>query len=174
VWSYVCDVRRWPEWAPTVHKAWVDGAAPLQPGGIVQTYEPVPTQALDAASCQAGMLTRVDLSARKAPGAGAVRATAAAEQRAALADDDRTDSDERTGGGHAVGSNGSRSGASASGRSSPWSDRAAKARGVMSTARVGPQAAPAQRHVLIVTIRVRLPILIPRFHSGNAERYLWK
>jgi hypothetical protein len=36
VWGYVCDVGRWPEWAPTVHKAWVDGGAPLQPGSRVE------------------------------------------------------------------------------------------------------------------------------------------
>ncbi len=36
VWAYVCDVRRWPEWAPTVLECWVDGGAPLQPGSRVE------------------------------------------------------------------------------------------------------------------------------------------
>src|SRR5689334_12928216 len=36
VWAYVCDVGRWPEWAPTVLECWVDGGAPLQPGSRVE------------------------------------------------------------------------------------------------------------------------------------------
>jgi Polyketide cyclase / dehydrase and lipid transport len=36
VWAYLCDVGRWPEWAPTVHEAWVAGGAPLQPGSRVE------------------------------------------------------------------------------------------------------------------------------------------
>ena len=36
VWAYVCDVRRWPEWAPTVLECWVRGGAPLQPGSQVE------------------------------------------------------------------------------------------------------------------------------------------
>jgi Polyketide cyclase / dehydrase and lipid transport len=35
VWAYVCDVRRWPEWAPTVLECRVRGGAPLQPGSRV-------------------------------------------------------------------------------------------------------------------------------------------
>ena len=35
VWAYVCDVGRWPEWAPTVREAWPSGGAPLQPGAQV-------------------------------------------------------------------------------------------------------------------------------------------
>jgi len=35
VWAYVCDVGRWPEWAPTVLECWVRGGAPLQPGSQV-------------------------------------------------------------------------------------------------------------------------------------------
>src|SRR5215469_14610806 len=35
VWEYVCDVRRWPEWAPTVLECWVHGGGPLQPGSRV-------------------------------------------------------------------------------------------------------------------------------------------
>jgi hypothetical protein len=35
VWAYVCDVGRWPEWAPTVLECRVRGAAPLQPGARV-------------------------------------------------------------------------------------------------------------------------------------------
>ncbi len=36
VWAYVCDVGRWPEWAPTVLECWVRGGAPLQPGSQVE------------------------------------------------------------------------------------------------------------------------------------------
>jgi hypothetical protein len=35
VWAYICDVGRWPEWAPTVLDCWVRGGAPLQPGSRV-------------------------------------------------------------------------------------------------------------------------------------------
>jgi Polyketide cyclase / dehydrase and lipid transport len=36
VWAYICDVGRWPEWAPTVLEAWVAGGAALQPGSRVE------------------------------------------------------------------------------------------------------------------------------------------
>src|SRR5215470_19189468 len=36
VWEYVCDVGRWPEWAPTVLEGWVRGGTPLQPGSRVE------------------------------------------------------------------------------------------------------------------------------------------
>jgi hypothetical protein len=36
VWAYVCDVGRWPEWAPTVLECWVGGGAPLRPGSRVE------------------------------------------------------------------------------------------------------------------------------------------
>ena len=36
VWAYVCDVTRWPEWAPTVRECWVGEGAPLQPGSRVE------------------------------------------------------------------------------------------------------------------------------------------
>jgi hypothetical protein len=36
VWTYVCDVGRWPEWAPTVLECRVRGGAPLQPGSRVE------------------------------------------------------------------------------------------------------------------------------------------
>jgi hypothetical protein len=36
VWTYVCDVGRWPEWAPTVRECWVRGGAPLQAGSRVE------------------------------------------------------------------------------------------------------------------------------------------
>jgi hypothetical protein len=32
VWTYVCDVGRWPEWAPTVLECRIRGGGPLQPG----------------------------------------------------------------------------------------------------------------------------------------------
>jgi hypothetical protein len=36
VWAYLCDVGRWPEWAPTVREAWVAGGGPLEPGARVE------------------------------------------------------------------------------------------------------------------------------------------
>jgi hypothetical protein len=36
VWTYVCDVGRWREWAPTVRACWIAGGAPLQPGSRVE------------------------------------------------------------------------------------------------------------------------------------------
>jgi hypothetical protein len=36
VWAYICDVGRWPEWAPTVLECWVLGGTPLQPGSQVE------------------------------------------------------------------------------------------------------------------------------------------
>jgi hypothetical protein len=36
VWAYVCDVGRWPEWAPTVLEGWVRGGGPLEPGSRVE------------------------------------------------------------------------------------------------------------------------------------------
>jgi hypothetical protein len=36
VWDYICDVGRWPQWAPTVQECWVDGGAPLTPGTRVE------------------------------------------------------------------------------------------------------------------------------------------
>jgi Polyketide cyclase / dehydrase and lipid transport len=36
VWAYVCDVGRWPEWAPGVLECRVRGGAPLQPGSRVE------------------------------------------------------------------------------------------------------------------------------------------
>jgi hypothetical protein len=35
VWAYLCDVGRWPEWAPTVLEGRVRGGSPLQPGARV-------------------------------------------------------------------------------------------------------------------------------------------
>jgi hypothetical protein len=35
VWAYLCDVGRWPEWAPTVLEGRVHGG-PLQPGSRVE------------------------------------------------------------------------------------------------------------------------------------------
>ena len=32
VWAYMCDVGRWPEWAPTVLECRVRDGAPLRPG----------------------------------------------------------------------------------------------------------------------------------------------
>ena len=36
VWGYLCDVGRWPEWAPTVREGWVAGGGPLRPGARVE------------------------------------------------------------------------------------------------------------------------------------------
>ena len=36
VWAYLCDVGRWPEWAPTVHECWIAAGAPLEPGARVE------------------------------------------------------------------------------------------------------------------------------------------
>jgi carbon monoxide dehydrogenase subunit G len=36
VWEYVCDVERWPEWAPTVLECRVRGGAALEPGSRVE------------------------------------------------------------------------------------------------------------------------------------------
>jgi hypothetical protein len=36
VWAYLCDVARWPEWAPTVLECWVRGGGPLRPGALVE------------------------------------------------------------------------------------------------------------------------------------------
>jgi hypothetical protein len=32
----MCDVARWPEWAPTVLECWVRGGDPVQPGSRVE------------------------------------------------------------------------------------------------------------------------------------------
>ena len=42
VWAYLCDVGRWPEWAPTVREGWVRGGAPLQPGARVEQRAKLP------------------------------------------------------------------------------------------------------------------------------------
>src|ERR1700761_1774617 len=34
--AYLCDVGRWPEWAPTVREGWVAGGGPLAPGARVE------------------------------------------------------------------------------------------------------------------------------------------
>jgi hypothetical protein len=36
VWTYVCDVGRWQEWAPTVLECRVVGGGPLQPGSRLE------------------------------------------------------------------------------------------------------------------------------------------
>jgi hypothetical protein len=36
VYSYLCDVGRWPEWAPTVLEGRVRGGGPLEPGSRVE------------------------------------------------------------------------------------------------------------------------------------------
>jgi Polyketide cyclase / dehydrase and lipid transport len=36
VWAYLCDVARWPEWAPTVLECHVRGSGPLQPGSRLE------------------------------------------------------------------------------------------------------------------------------------------
>ena len=34
--AYLCDVGRWPEWAPTVLEGWVRDGGPLEPGARVE------------------------------------------------------------------------------------------------------------------------------------------
>ena len=36
VFAYVCDLERWPEWAPTVRECWLAGGAALEPGARVE------------------------------------------------------------------------------------------------------------------------------------------
>ena len=36
VYAYLCDVGRWPEWAPTVLEGRVRGGGPLQPGSRIE------------------------------------------------------------------------------------------------------------------------------------------
>ena len=36
VWTYLCDVGRWPEWAPTVLECWIRDGARVQPGARVE------------------------------------------------------------------------------------------------------------------------------------------
>ena len=42
VWDYICDVGRWPQWAPTVKESWVAGGAPLTPGARVEQRAKLP------------------------------------------------------------------------------------------------------------------------------------
>ena len=36
VWTYLCDVGRWPEWAPTVLECWIRDGARVQPSARVE------------------------------------------------------------------------------------------------------------------------------------------
>jgi hypothetical protein len=42
VWAYMCDVGRWPEWAPTVLEGRVRGGTPLQPGSRIEQRAKLP------------------------------------------------------------------------------------------------------------------------------------
>jgi polyketide cyclase/dehydrase/lipid transport protein len=42
VWAYMCDVGRWPEWAPTVLEGRVRGGGALQPGSRVEQRAKLP------------------------------------------------------------------------------------------------------------------------------------
>jgi hypothetical protein len=42
VFAYLCDVGRWPEWAPTVLDGRVRGGGPLQPGSRVEQRAKLP------------------------------------------------------------------------------------------------------------------------------------
>jgi hypothetical protein len=42
VFAYLCDVRRWPEWAPTVREGWVAGGGPLEAGARVEQRAKLP------------------------------------------------------------------------------------------------------------------------------------
>lgn len=41
-YGYLCDVGRWPEWAPTVRESWVAGGAELEPGSRVEQRAKLP------------------------------------------------------------------------------------------------------------------------------------
>lgn len=36
MWAYLCDIRRWPEWAPTVLECRVADGGPLEPGARIE------------------------------------------------------------------------------------------------------------------------------------------
>jgi hypothetical protein len=40
--AYICDVGRWPEWAPTVVECWVHGGGPLRLGARVDQRAKAP------------------------------------------------------------------------------------------------------------------------------------
>jgi hypothetical protein len=40
--AYICDVKRWPEWAPTVLACRVHGGGPFQPGARVEQRAKLP------------------------------------------------------------------------------------------------------------------------------------
>ena len=42
VFAYLCDVGRWPEWAPTVREGWVAGGGPLEAGARVEQRAKLP------------------------------------------------------------------------------------------------------------------------------------
>jgi hypothetical protein len=42
VWEYMCDVARWPEWAPTVRESWLREGARLTPGARVEQRAKLP------------------------------------------------------------------------------------------------------------------------------------
>ena len=42
VWAYMCDVGRWPEWAPTVLEGRIRGGTPLQPGSRIEQRAKLP------------------------------------------------------------------------------------------------------------------------------------
>jgi hypothetical protein len=42
VFEYLCDVGRWPEWAPTVQEGWVAGGGPLETGARVEQRAKLP------------------------------------------------------------------------------------------------------------------------------------
>ena len=42
VWAYMCNVGRWPEWAPTVLEGRVRGGTPIQPGSRIEQRAKLP------------------------------------------------------------------------------------------------------------------------------------
>jgi len=42
VWAYMCDVGRWPEWAPTVLEGRIRGGTPFQPGSRIEQRAKLP------------------------------------------------------------------------------------------------------------------------------------
>jgi hypothetical protein len=57
VWDYICDVERWPQWAPTVQASWVAEGGPLAPGAQVEQRAKLP---FGASRHRAQRVTAVD------------------------------------------------------------------------------------------------------------------
>lgn len=63
VWSYLCDVGRWPEWAPTVLEARTRDSAPFEPGARVDQRA---KGILGTSRARSQVITKVDAPHRMA------------------------------------------------------------------------------------------------------------